>query len=284
MRHIEKPDFAVSDIVKCCTDSMHKTKEQLPLIEAYKAAIPELEQYDIVYKQAMEKGEVYKLTPHTRVTDAIGSKQMEALYSKQFVKNKMPRALYYDRIMAGARNHICPYCAERDVSTLDHFLPKAHFPKLAINALNLIPSCTDCNEEKQSTFFSKAEDVPLHPYYDDVQNTAWLFASFKSNNICSIVFYAKHDDPLLEKRLQTHMKYYKLAQLYQIKVAEECRAYQMMWNNILQSGWGKNALVELLKYSFASTYSNEINSWRTAFYRAMVEQIDLIIADGQISV
>lgn len=284
MRHIEKPDYAVSDIVKCCTDSMKKTEAQLPLIEAYNAAIPELEQYDIVYRQAMEKGEVYTLTPHQKVTNVIGKEQMEALYSKQFVKNQRPRALYYDKIMAGARNHICPYCAERDVSTLDHFLPKAHFPKLAVNALNLIPSCTDCNEEKQSTTFSKAEDVPLHPYYDNVQNTAWLFASFKSNYICSIVFYAKHDDPLLEKRLQTHMKYYKLTQLYQIKVAEECRAYQMMWNNILQSSGGKSALAELLKLSYNSHYCNEINSWRTALYRAMVEQIDMIIVDGLISV
>lgn len=284
MRHIEKPDYAVSDIVKCCTDSMKKTEAQLPLIEAYNAAIPELEQYDIVYRQAMEKGEVYTLTPHQKVTNDIGKEQMEALYSKQFVKNSGPRALYYDRIMAGARNHICPYCAERDVSTLDHFLPKAHFPKLAVNALNLIPSCTDCNKEKLSTIFSKAEDVPLHPYYDNVQNTAWLFASFKSNNICSIVFDAKHDDPLLEKRLQIHMKYYKLTRLYQIKVAEECRAYQMAWNKLLQSSGGKSALLEMLKCIYNSAYYNEINSWRTALYRAMVEQIDMIIVDGLISV
>lgn len=284
MRHIEKPDYSVSDIVNCCADSMQKTREQLPLIEAYKAAIPELEQYDIEYKRAMEMGEVYKLTPHSSVTPDIGKAQMEALYSKQFVNNKEPRALYYDRIMAGASNHICPYCAERDVSTLDHFLPKAYFPKLAVNAINLIPSCIDCNKEKLSTIFSKAEDVPLHPYYDNVQNTAWLFATFKSNNICSIVFYVKHDNPLMEKRLQIHMKYYKLTQLYQIKVAEECRAYQMMWNNILQRGGGKNVLVELLKCSYDSTYRNEINSWRTALYRAMVEQIDTIILDGQINV
>lgn len=283
MRYIEKPNYPVSDIVTCCVDSMKKTKKQLPLIEGYKAAIPELEKYDLIFKRAMESGEIYKLMPHDSVTINIGKREMEALYSNQFVNNARPRAQFYDRIMASAQNHICPYCAERDVSTLDHFLPKAYFPKLAVNALNLVPSCFACNKEKQSTYFSRAEDVTLHPYYDNVQDSTWLFAEFKSNKISSIVFYVKHDDPLLVKRLQAHMKNYKLALLYQEKVVEECLAYQKMWNNVLQKNEGRRELIKLMEMSYESACCNEKNSWRAALYRAIMEQFDTIIVDGIIN-
>lgn len=67
----------------------------------------------------------------------ISSEKLSEVYDRVLVKGK-ERPLY-DRIKASARFKRCPLCAERDVKTLDHYLPRRDYPELAVVPVNLVP-------------------------------------------------------------------------------------------------------------------------------------------------
>jgi hypothetical protein len=73
--------------------------------------------------------------------------QLKNLYDDNFARARSTGRPIYDRIMAAAPRSICPLCKLRTVSTLDHFLPKATYPLLAVTPLNLVPCCSDCNKK-----------------------------------------------------------------------------------------------------------------------------------------
>ncbi|MFB2516023.1 HNH endonuclease [Lysinibacillus sp. OTC-L20] len=63
----------------------------------------------------------------------------------------------------------CPYCDiyrfEFDLSSVDHFVPKAKYPLLSIFPINLVVACTACNDriKKENIHFPI-----VHPYFDNV--------------------------------------------------------------------------------------------------------------------
>jgi len=76
----------------------------------------------------------------------------------------------------------CPYCGLQKNVTVDHYLPKEHFPQYAFFSLNLVPSCSDCqspaakgqwfpgyqkggNPKRQPSGRNPLDRI-LHPYFD----------------------------------------------------------------------------------------------------------------------
>ncbi|CAM5719997.1 hypothetical protein SALBM311S_12175 [Streptomyces alboniger] len=73
-------------------------------------------------------------------------------------------------------------CGHRDVSTLDHQLPKMKYPLLAVVPINLVPACGICNWLKgEHVPETASEQTHFYPYYDDVADQQWLFARLKSD-------------------------------------------------------------------------------------------------------
>lgn len=106
------------------------------------------------------------------------------LYETYFVSKDKPSArIFYDQILASARQK-CPYCCGiGNPRNLDHYLPKAHFPKYSILPVNLIPSCRDCNmDAKADTIISAYENQLLHPYLDKPHffDDQWIHIEFNS--------------------------------------------------------------------------------------------------------
>ncbi|MBR7191637.1 hypothetical protein [Gordonia sp. SCSIO 19800] len=67
------------------------------------------------------------------------------------------------------RSRLCCLCGLRDVSELDHYLPKTIFPEYSVLTLNLIPVCGVCNRLKSEHY--KALDgrkAFIHAYFDDL--------------------------------------------------------------------------------------------------------------------
>lgn len=63
-----------------------------------------------------------------------------------------------------------PVLHHRDVSTLDHVLPKTLFPSLAVTPLNLVGSWKDCNKAKLAAAPSNTSYAVLHPYFEDISS------------------------------------------------------------------------------------------------------------------
>lgn len=102
--------------------------------------------------------------------------QLKNVYENKFAKKGQPGRKVYDKLMSKPAQGICPLCGQRVVSTLDHYLPKAHFPVLSVVPINLIPSCSECNKSKTDHVPENAEQQTLHPYYDDVEEEQWLYS------------------------------------------------------------------------------------------------------------
>lgn len=65
----------------------------------------------------------------------------------------------YTYVVSRGKNHICR-------PDFDHFVAKTDCPKKALNVLNLVPSCQQCNSRiKLKKFFSLRTHI--HPHYDD---------------------------------------------------------------------------------------------------------------------
>lgn len=99
-----------------------------------------------------------KIPPPSQLADANTVKAVEACFDyEQFAKKDVIWSAYSLVGAIGAR--ICPYCHLHHVNyhlpltkkafafrpPLDHFLPRAIYPYLAVSLGNLIPCCSQCN-------------------------------------------------------------------------------------------------------------------------------------------
>ncbi|WP_052427519.1 HNH endonuclease [Neobacillus niacini] len=132
---------------------------------------------------------LHTIVEHTEIqipksSDVVTKDEMESLYTQNLVSspNSGDRGReVYDYLKSLALDKMCPYCSITKARTLDHYLPKAKFPTFAVTPVNLVPCCRDCNSEKDASFSNAANEMFIHPYYDDVNNFIWLVAIVEEN-------------------------------------------------------------------------------------------------------
>jgi len=120
------------------------------------------------FDRAARHGTLHQIATHEIVAPDITVEEMERVYTQRMAKTGAPGRDIYDEIFSASAQGRCPLCTQRSVTTLDHHLPKARFPALAVAPLNLVPACADCNKAKLTEVPTRAEEVALHPYYDDL--------------------------------------------------------------------------------------------------------------------
>jgi len=109
------------------------------------------------------------------------------------------RATFHNNFKKENKLTICPYCdvdtiAATRNSSVEHFLPKDHFPLIACNPRNLIPCCTACNmgnSGKGTEYRSPVYSQFNRQIGDDIQ--------FKFNGIEIDILH--HNDPATENYL-----------------------------------------------------------------------------------
>ncbi|WP_410676962.1 hypothetical protein [Amycolatopsis sp. cmx-4-68] len=136
-------------------------------------------------------------------------------YTQRMAKAAAPARPIYDELKTAPAR--CPLCDQRQVTTLDHHLPKSGFSLLAVAPTNLIPACSDCNKTKLDTAPRCAEEETLHPYFDDLGDVQWLGAQVAEQRPTFLTFFV--DAPpswerLLAARVRHHFDILDLATLY----------------------------------------------------------------------
>ena len=198
------------------------------------------------------------------------SKEMEKVYTQRMAKTGAPGRYVYDEIFASSPHGRCPLCAQRSVATLDHHLPKAHFPALAVAPLNLVSACSDCNKAKLSSVPTRAEDVSLHPYYDDLGDQVWLAAEVVEKRPTALRFYVVEPavwDPVLAARVRKHFRSLGLAALYASQSAEELVNIRYQLTTLRASDPAAGVRDELARRAKSCAVGRP-NGWRAAAYRA----------------
>lgn len=210
------------------------------------------------------------LVARTASVDAVTKDEMESVYTQRMAGLKGPGRPIYNDILASAPNGRCPLCGHRNVMTLDHHLPKAHYPALAVAPLNLVPSCTDCNKTKLAGFPATQQDVGIHPYYDDIDTETWLVASVVPTSPSALLFDVQDVapwNPILMQRVRNHFQTLALASLYASQSAEELLNIRYSLCQTYDAG-GLDAVREELAAKATSCRKARRNGWRTAAYSA----------------
>lgn len=206
-------------------------------------------------------------------SDLVGTNvtrdEMVCVYTDRMAKKGAPGRYIYDDIFAAPAQGKCPLCGQRAVETLDHHLPKARYPALAVAPLNLVPACYMCNKAKHEAP-GEATEVCLHPYFDVIDDRRWLRAEVLKTRPAALRFSVEAPeewDEVLRRRVTHHFQKLRLAELYASESAEELLNIRHQLEGILAAADETAVRAELASRA-ASALRAKRNGWRTAAYEA----------------
>jgi len=236
------------------------------------AVADEIEVAETTYKDCGSKASLYTIKEATSVGGgSVTMQEMRKLYKGTFSrKGSLPRRIY-DEIKTAPGNAICPLCAQRDVSTLDHYLALTRHPALAVTPVNLVPACNACNKAKLDRQPSSAAEQTLHPYFDDVDDEVWLYANLIESVPPAFVFCSMPPTtwhPTKQARVCKHFQIFGLASLYSIHAAVELVNIRDGLMRIVGRG-GMDDLRSHLAEQALSRKAVTKNSWQGAMYEAL---------------
>lgn len=185
-------------------------------------------------------------------------------------KKGSPGRDIYDELISAPAQGRCPLCGHRLVTTLDHHLPKVHYPALAVAPLNLVPSCGDCNKAKLASIPRNAEDVSLHPYFDDIDDERWLRADVDETRPAALAFRVEAPGAwgdLLRIRVLNHFRAFGVPELYATQAAEELLNIRHQLAELYRVAGAVGVRLQLQDRALSCGQARR-NGWRTAAYEA----------------
>jgi len=215
---------------------------------------------------------LHEIAVHDEAPGEISKTEMIRLYESGLRRVNAGRHIY-DAIMALAPNGLCPYCGHRRVRQLDHFLPKSKYPTFSVTPLNLVPSCSDCNTDKLSGDGDRIEDLPLHPYFENVDNIVWLKAEILEGPTAVFLYSVNEEsgiDAVSAIRLETHFENLGLDELYSTEANDLLSSIRLTLRRLFAAG-GSDSVRNHLEGEYESSLFDRRNSWRTAFFKASCE-------------
>ncbi|MFD0123829.1 MULTISPECIES: HNH endonuclease [Streptomyces] len=265
MKPLPKPVLDARTVYTTCISKARpaKSKARLKGLEDLVAAAA------ADYEQAAATAALHTLghlknQPDGDDEDATANKDLTSCYTSRMARKRSVGRTLYEQLLAAAKG-LCPLCGHGYANTLDHNLPKATYPLLAVTPANLVPACLTCNHAKGEDAPASAAEQTLHPYFDDITSHAWLAARLTAPPEPGVFFYVDpHPDwtPILTARVKQHFRTFKLGKLYSAQVGTELAAL----NDYLR-GKPYAAIVDELQHRAAS-HGNR-NTWQAALYRAL---------------
>jgi len=269
MIKLEPPDLDAGDVFTLCISCVRN-----PVLKARLASVtPDVILASNNFEDLANQIRLFDFVREAVIGGVVTTSEMEAVYTQRMVPKTAPGRTAYDKLMSLASSGKCPLCAQRDASTLDHHLPKAHYPVLAVTPLNLVPSCKDCNKAKLASLPTNAYEETLHPYFDDVDGDRWLFASVQTTAPASLKFFVDppdHWDAVLVARVRLHFKTFGLGDLYAAQGADELLNIRHQLRMIHDTGGAATVRRELLARA-ESARTLRVNGWRVSAFEAFAE-------------
>ena len=267
MIKLEKPQMQQGTIIDDCISNMRENKKKQNLKASKEEIVEVSEQYDAL----AEKGNLSYILPKDKSKAGATKDELISLYDDKFSKRDQIPRKYYDEIILLAQNGKCPQCGQRQVKTLDHYLPKSKYPLLAITPYNLIPCYSDCNKDKLDALFESREKETIHPYYDDFDDDVWLKAILIEQDPLSFKFFTCKPEYWSEikcKRVENHFEVFHLNELYKPYAAEMITT-EMGWINRLFRRCGEEIAKQEILDRISDERKIQKNTWKAAVYDAL---------------
>jgi len=268
MWRVERPDMDAGETFIVCISKVKRPPMKLMLT----AIRPDVEVAALDYLDKAENGRLH-LIPQNNLIGSVPGSEMVKTYVGRMAKKGQPGRTIYDQIKQLPKDDRCPFCDHRNVSTLDHILPKAHYPIFAVTPINLVGCCGDCNDAKQTVFPTSPYDTVLHPYFDDATDQQWLGANVVEQAPAALTFHANEVSEWnadLNARVAYQFNLLELGKLYRSQAA--CVIADIRYNLQMHfNSGGPDAVRRELELQWESRKANRINSWQTATFEALTE-------------
>lgn len=275
MRALSKPSDIFLDTLHLCFDGVGPADLRIRYAEIEGQLVAD----SINYNENAISSTLWTIPANTQTNEQIvvgrvTKDELKKLYSSYLAGQDKPGRVVYDRIMASAPGERCPYCGIGRVSTLDHFLPKASFPKYSVLSLNLVPACRDCNMGyKGVSVASSADSQPIHPYYDaaSFNGSQWLFGEVQETRPASVRFFARPPDSwpeIAKRRTHSHLAAFDLAQRFAVEAADEISSLRQLFLDFYPYE-SPDVLQEHLLAREAAERVLHQNSWKRALFQAL---------------
>jgi hypothetical protein len=267
MLKIDLPMFSETDVFEdCIAVKEEPVRSRLKGIAAYVASAADN------YKEKAKSLTFHLIKTEDGVGGSVSTSEMTDLYKSVFARKSSPvRVKYYDELRLAPDHGRCPMCGQRDVSTLDHYLPKSKNPSLAVTPVNLVPVCQDCNKAKSEHHPKSSEQQFIHPYYDKLPVDIWLVADLEESKPPALKFHVLtplNCDETLAKRLVWHFDKLKLAKLYASHAGTMLTGIADKLKAAGDRG-GKDEVRFILGEDARSWSKANLNGWQAAMYRTL---------------
>lgn len=197
-------------------------------------------------------------------------------------KTQQGGALYYIRRELFSNIDYCPMCGISVPSQLDHQMPREDFRSLSVCRMNLVPTCSICNNKKRKGNPSNF----IHPYYAQaIMNLPFFEIEIHSSPIThrmswkfSINKDIIHDRNLVSK-IESQVAVIKLfRRLY--------RETNIMLSDILNADiTSQEQLDFVMKYEYRKYTNNNrygMNDWRCVFLKSLIESPHFTIEEARV--
>jgi hypothetical protein len=267
MKRIPKPSYRSRRVFSTCISKVADSR----LRQALTAFTGEVVTDSTSFAAAARTNTLHRLVPRTLGVGTPTKKELVSVYTYRMAKAGAPGRSIYEEIRSLAPLDICPLCDHGVVSTLDHHLPKANYPVLAVTPLNLIPACSDCNKSKTSRRSKTRASQTLNPYYDSLETFRWLLATFPQTTPVVMKFSVVPGpgwSSEKEERYKTHLSVFRLNKLFATQASRELQDRKGVFQEIHGSD-GPAGVRDFLEREVRSCEREALNSWRSATYRAL---------------
>lgn len=269
MIKLDRPLLEAEDVFATCISRIRDQGLKQRMTNVINDIVDASEEFD----DAATHNRLHQIVRQPMVGGLVTKAEMEAVYTNRMAKKGAPGRDAYDTLFTSAPQGKCPLCGHRTVSTLDHHLPKAHYPALAVAPLNLVPACGDCNKAKLASLPASASEETLHPYFDDITGDRWLYAEVVEEDPAALRFFV--DAPanwgaVLAARVDLHFRTLGLAKLYASEAADELLNIRHQLQIIHAAGGAAMVRAEMEERRQSSS-AVRVNGWRTITFEAFAE-------------
>jgi hypothetical protein len=225
------------------------------------------------YANALSRQTVATLKESDFLLATVTSAEMGRVYEYRLRNLESPNRHYYDDLKNAPDHLSCPYCGQRLVETLDHYLPQSSFSALNVTPSNLVPACTDCNKFKLSYKPDASLPALLHPYFDRVDHIPWLQATISPSTPPKVTYWvdqAVFPSLALATRVVKHFDVFGLQKLYGSHGGQRLNTLESRLPDIFANGGAASVRSYLLDESRALS-ARASNTWERVLHLELAD-------------
>lgn len=269
MRKMVPPAESAEEVYRLCISKVRDEALSVRLVGCVDTVVAA----ESSYREKAARGALFEEVGGAGSGSGVSAVELNAVYTVRMASKKSPGRPLYDKIISSAPYGRCPLCGQRNVSTIDHYLPKSIYPLLSVCPVNLVPACADCNKSKLDWAPAVAGKQVLHPYFDNVDDEPWLGAEVLATAPASVRFSVTRPLGLSaekEDRIRFHFNLFGLKSLYASHAGEELLNIRHGLVGLFDAAGARQVQLFLAEQARTRLIAR-VNSWQAVFYKAVSE-------------